>query len=208
MSERKGRPVNGEAEEQLAVGAPEAPEAAAPAGEGGEEAVAGGGGVAATAAPTVEELEAEVRRYKAEAEQHWQQFLHAAADLENYKKQAARAREEAVERTRRAMLAVVLSVVDNIERALEYGGQSDAAASIVEGIRMTHRQVLELLANMGVRPLEAVGRPFDARYHEAVEVVPASAEHPDGTVVAEVQRGYLIGDEVLRPARVRVAREG
>ncbi len=208
MSERKGRPVNGEAEEPLAVGAPEVPEAAAPAGEEGEEAVAGGGGVAATAAPTVEELEAEVRRYKAEAEQHWQQFLHAAADLENYKKQAARAREEAVERTRRAMLAVVLSVVDNIERALEYSGQGDAAASIVEGIRMTHRQVLDLLANMGVRPFEAVGKPFDARYHEAVEVVPASAEHPSGTVAAEVQRGYLIGDEVLRPARVRVAREG
>ncbi len=207
MSERKARPVDGEAEEPLAVGTPESPEAAGTAREEGGEAVAGEG-VAATAVPTIEELEAEVRRYKAEAEQHWQQFLHAAADLENYKKQAARTREEAVERTRRGMLAVVLSVVDNIERALEYSGQSDAAASIVEGIRMTHRQVLDLLANMGVRPFEAVGRPFDARYHEAVEVVPASAEHPSGTVVAEVQRGYLIGDDVLRPARVRVAREG
>jgi molecular chaperone GrpE len=207
MTERKPRPVNGEAEEPLAVGAPEVPEAAMAAGEEGE-AAADREGAAATAVPTVEELEAEVRRYKAEAEQHWRQFLHAAADLENYKKQAARAREEAVERTRRAMLAVVLSVVDNIERALEYGGQSDTAASIVEGIRMTHRQVLDLLANMGVRPFEAVGKPFDARYHEAVEVVPASVEYPSGTVVAEVQRGYLIGDEVLRPARVRVAREG
>src|SRR3970282_2558885 len=87
------------------------------------------------AAPSSEQLEAEVQRYKGQAEQHWQQFLHAAADLENYKKQAARAREDAVERTRRAMLAVILSVVDNIERALEYGGQSDAAASIVGGMR-------------------------------------------------------------------------
>ncbi|MDQ7850097.1 MAG: nucleotide exchange factor GrpE [Armatimonadota bacterium] len=206
MTERKARPVNGEAEEPLAVGTPEVPQA--PAGEAGQAAPAGGEEVAGTAVPTVEELTAELARYKAEAEQHWQQFLHAAADLENYKKQAARAREEAVERTRRAMLAVILSVVDNIERALEYSGQSDAAASIVEGIRMTHRQVLELLANMGVRPFETVGKPFDARYHDAVEVVSASAEHPSGTVVAEVQRGYLIGDEVLRPARVRVAREG
>src|SRR3989304_4413710 len=158
------------------------------------------------AAPSSEQLEAEVQRYKAQAEQHWQQFLHAAADLENYKKQAARAREDAVERTRRAMLTVILSVVDNIERALEYGGQGDAAASIIEGIRMTHRQILDLLANMGVRPFDTAGRLFDARYHEAVEVV-APTEHPTGTVVAEVQRGYLIGDEVLRPARVRVARE-
>jgi molecular chaperone GrpE len=156
---------------------------------------------------TVEELEAEVRRYKAEAEEHWQQFLHAAADLENYKKQAARAREDAVGRTRRALLTVILSVVDNIERAVAYGGQSEDAAPIVEGIRMTHRQVLDLLANMGVRPFEAAGKPFDTRYHEAVEVVPPAGEHVAGQVVAEIQRGYLLGDEVLRPARVRVARE-
>ena len=60
---------------------------------------------------------------------------------------------------------------------------------------------------MGVRRFVAAGEPFDARCHVVVEVVPPTDEHPAGTVVAEVQRGYLIGDEVLRPARVRVARE-
>jgi len=162
----------------------------------------------AEAPATAEDLAAALRQAREQAEQHWQQFLRTAADLENYKKQAIRAREDAVERTRRAMLTVVLSVVDNIERALEYAGQNDAATAIVEGIRMTHRQTLDLLANMGVRPFPATGKPFDARYHEAVEVVPPTAEHPSGTVVAEVQHGYLIGDEVLRPARVRVARDG
>lgn len=156
---------------------------------------------------TVEELEAEVARQKGEAEQNWRQFLHAAADLENYKKQAARARDDAVERTRRALLTVILSIVDNIERALEYGAQSDEAGPIVEGIRMTHRQILETLTNMGVRSFAAKGKPFDPHYHEAVEVVPPTEEHPAGQVVVEVQRGYLLGDEVLRPARVRVARE-
>lgn len=169
--------------------------------EGGES------GVSERTAATVEELEAEVRRIKAEAEANWRQFLHAAADLENYKKQAARAREDAVERTRRALFTVILSVVDNIERALDYSTQSEEAGPIVEGIRMTHRQVLDLLANMGVRSFVAAGKPFDARYHEAVEVVAPTGEHPAGQVVAEVQRGYLVGDEVLRPARVRVARE-
>ncbi len=201
MSEGKGRRVDGEAE---AAESPEAPEASS---EAPPEAESGHPSEESAAAPTIEQLEAEVRRYKTEAEQHWQQFLHAAADLENYKKQALRAREEAVERTRRVMLAVILSVVDNIERALEYSGQSDASGSIVEGIRMTHRQTLDLLANMGVRSFEAAGQPFDARYHEAVEVVAPTAEHPAGTVVAELQRGYLIGKEVLRPARVRVTRE-
>jgi len=200
MNEGKGWRGDGEAEGPRAAGTPEV--------QGEPEAtdVTETADAPSAAAPSSEQLEAEVQRYKAQAEQHWQQFLHAAADLENYKKQAARAREDAVERTRRAMLTVILSVVDNIERALEYGGQSDAAASIVEGIRMTHRQILDLLANMGVRPFDTAGRLFDARYHEAVEVV-APTEHPTGTVVAEVQRGYLIGDEVLRPARVRVARE-
>ncbi len=197
MSERKVRRVDGEAETPESTEAP----------EGLPEAETNDTPQESAAPPTIEQLEAEVRRYKAEAEQNWQQFLHAAADLENYKKQAARAREDAVERTRRAMLAVILSVVDNIERALEYSGQSDAAALIVEGIRMTHRQILDLLANMGVRSFDTVGRPFDVRYHEAVEVVAPTEAHPTGTVVAEVQRGYLSGDEVLRPARVRVSRE-
>ncbi len=190
MTEGHGRRTNGEAE-----GNPEAsPEAAA-----AEENV--------STPQTVEDLGAELLRVRAEAEQNWQQFLHAAADLENYKKQAVRAREDAVARTRRAMLGVILVVVDNIERALDYGGQTEASVPIVEGIRMTHRRVLDQLASMGVRPFDAVGKPFDARYHEAVEVVPATEEHPPGTVVAEVERGYLIGQEVLRPARVRVTRE-
>lgn len=158
-------------------------------------------------APTVQELEAEVVRLKGEAEANWRQFLHAAADLENYKKQAARAREDAVERTRRALLAVILTVVDNIERALDYGAQADEAGPIVEGIRLTHRQALETLTNMGVRPFAATGHPFDPRFHEAVEVVAPTDVHPAGQVVAEVQRGYMLGGEVLRPARVRVARE-
>lgn len=196
MTERNARPVDGDPEERIPAEE-----------EGGREPGDGAPGEAGGAAPPVD-LEAEVHRYKAEAEQHWQQFLHAAADLENYKKQAIRARDDAVERTRRALFAVILTVVDNVERALDYGDQNDTAGAIRAGIRMTHRQTLDLLASMGVRPLSAVGQPFDPRFHEAVEVVPADRDHAPGTVVAEIQRGYLIGDEVLRPARVRVAQPG
>lgn len=153
----------------------------------------------------IAELRAEVERLRSEAERNWQQFLHAAADLENYKKQAARQREDAVQRARQSLLAVILAVVDTLERALEHAG-SDGAA-ILEGIRMAHRQVVDLLANMGVRPMEARGQPFDPRYHEAVDVVSPEEWGVDpGTVVEEVQRGYLLDGEVLRPARVRVAK--
>lgn len=155
---------------------------------------------------TVESLRAQLARYKDEAEHNWQQFLHAAADLENYKKQAVRQRDEAVQRTRHSLLYVVLGVVDNLERAL--GHASDTADdAIVEGIRMTHRQITEMLGSLGVRPMEAAGKAFDPKYHEAIDVVPAaSAGTASGTVVADVQKGYLLDGEVLRPAKVRVAK--
>lgn len=168
-------------------------------------------------AGTADALRAEVARLTEEAERNWQQFLRAAADLENYRKQAIRQREEAVTATRRAMLGIILGVVDTLERALahttgpqpgslEDGGEAEGnAAAIAEGIRLAHRHVLGVLGTMGVRPMEAVGQPFDPRVHEAVEAVAADAATAPGTIVAEVQRGYLIGEDVLRPARVRVA---
>ncbi len=179
-----------------------------PAGSGAEAETAPAPPASAetpTPEEVIAELRAEVERLRAEAERNWQQFLHAAADLENYKRQAARQREDAVQRARHSLLAVILAVVDTLERALEHAGGDGAA--ILEGIRMTHRQVLDLLANMGVRPMEARGQPFDPRYHEAVDVV-SPDEHgvAPGTVVEEVQRGYLLNGEVLRPARVRVAK--
>ena len=151
-------------------------------------------------------LRAQADRYKAEAERNWQQFLHAAADLENYKKQAVRQRDEAVQRVRTSLLSVVLAVVDNLERALEHSAASEPGA-VLEGIRMTHRQVMDMLHNMGVRPIEARGKPFDPRVHEAIDVAPARdlGAAPD-TVVEEIQRGYLLNGEMLRPARVRVAK--
>lgn len=159
----------------------------------------------APTAESIEELRAQVERYKEEAERNWQQFLHAAADLENYKKQAARHREDAVQRTRASMLIVILSVVDTLERALEHG--TEGREAVIEGIRMTLRHLLDLLANMGIRPMEAKGKPFDPRFHEAVDVASPDEHGVDaGIVVEEIQKGYLVNGEVLRPARVRVAK--
>lgn len=162
---------------------------------------------------TVEGLRAEVARLKDEAERNWQQFLRTAADLENYRKQAARQRDDAVAAMRLGMLNVILGVVDTLERALEHaegrnanaglrGGGSTSA--ITEGIRLAHRQVLDKLRSMDVKPMETIGTHFDPRLHDAVEVVPATTA-PPGTIVGEIERGYMLGDEVLRPAKVRVA---
>jgi molecular chaperone GrpE len=158
---------------------------------------------------SVEDLRARVRQASDEARRNWQQFLHSAADLENYKKQAARDRQEAVERTRRQMLSLVLGVLDNLERAMAFGGAADGHAKpLLEGIRMAHRQILDQIKTLGVRPIEAAGASFDPRLHEAVAVVPAEQAHqPAGTVAGEVLRGYLLNDDVLRPAKVAVVGE-
>jgi molecular chaperone GrpE len=151
-------------------------------------------------------LRAKVREAREEAQRNWQHFLHSAADLENYKKQAARERQDAVERTRRQMLSLVLGVVDNLERALSF--DEAGTGTLLEGLRMAHREVLTQLAAVGVRPIDAVGKPFDPRLHEAVSVVaPSSAGQKAGTVVAEPLRGYLLNEDVLRPSKVAVVGE-
>jgi molecular chaperone GrpE len=203
MSEERAEQEAAELE-RADVHAAEAPE------EGGE--AAGPEGSVPPAPVTPEEVAAlreEVERYRQEAERNWQQFLHAAADLENYKKAAARMQRDAVERTRRQMLRVVLGAVDDLERAIHYAEQAaehEAVAGILEGLRMTHRSLLEQLRALGVERMEAVGERFDPERHEAVEL--ASAEEAGvepGTVLGVVQHGYTLDGRVLRPARVRVA---
>lgn len=151
------------------------------------------------------EAREEAREAREEAQRNWQHFLHSAADLENYKKLAARDRHEAVERTRRNMVSLILSVLDTLERALAYAGDDLAAHPLVEGLRMAQRQILEQLRTLGVRPIEAVGHTFDPRLHEVVEVVsPDETGQASGTIVSEVLKGYVINEEVLRPAKVKV----
>ena len=154
-----------------------------------------------------EALRGKVQEAREEAQRNWKHFLHSAADLENYKKQAVRDRQDAVDRTRRQMLSLVLSVLDNLERALAFGDEDGPNKALVDGLRMTHRQILSQLAAVGVKPIEAAGRRFDPRLHEAVGVVPAvSPNQASGTVAGEVLKGYLFNDEVLRPAKVTVVR--
>lgn len=154
-------------------------------------------------------LRQEVERYRQEAERNWQQFLHAAADLENYKKAAARMQQDAVERTRRQMLLVLLGAVDDLERAIAYAereAEHETVAGILKGLRMTHRSLLDQLRALGVERMEVTGERFDPAHHEAVEVASADeAGVEPGTVLEVVLPGYVLNGRVLRPARVRVA---
>lgn len=130
---------------------------------------------------------------EAKAKENWDQFLRARADLENYRRRIERDLELMVRRGKRDMVLRLLDVVDALERATEWEGSAE----------LITRQLLKVLADEGVKPIECAGQPFDPAVHEAVDVRTDPAVGAP-TVTDVLQKGYTWEGEVLRPARVRV----
>jgi molecular chaperone GrpE len=128
-------------------------------------------------------------------------LLRLAADFENYKKRVARERQEYVALANERLLAELLPIVDDLERALNAAEQHEEA-QLEEGVRLVHRSLAGLLERHGVTPIETDGK-FDPHVHEALLSQPSEAE--EGSVIDVVQKGYKLGDRVVRPARVVVA---
>ena len=139
-----------------------------------------------------------------ERDELYDRLLRTTAEFDNYRKRVERERREAQERAAAGLLEELLPVVDDLERALgvEAGVEAEPYR---RGVELIHKQLLDLLARRGVTTIEAVGTPFDPHVHEAVsyEPRPGSAE---GEVFEEVRRGYKLGDRLLRPSMVKVAR--
>jgi molecular chaperone GrpE len=133
-------------------------------------------------------------------EEH-QRHLRAAADLENYKKRAAKEREEVKRFGIERLLKDLIPVVDNLERALGAAPEGDPLSG---GVRLVLKSLEETLGRHGVKAFSALGQPFDPRLHEALLQV-ASSDQPPGTVVLEHGRGYTLNDRLVRPAMVGVA---
>jgi molecular chaperone GrpE len=134
-------------------------------------------------------------------EQADDRLLRLAADFDNYKKRAAREREEYVTLANARLLAELLPVLDDLERALAAAEQHEEA-QLEEGVRLVHRSLAALLERHGVTPIDVAGK-FDPHVHEALLSQPSEAE--EGSVIDVVQKGYTLGDRVVRPARVVVA---
>ena len=111
-----------------------------------------------------------------------------------------------IERNRREILSELLEVVDNLERAIDAAKRSPSADSLLQGVDMVRRQFLSKLEGLGVRPIESTDSQFDPTLHEAVTTVPATTPAQDGVIVGVIRPGYRIGEDVLRPAAVAVAR--
>ena len=143
----------------------------------------------------------EVEPLRQALEEAQQRHLRLLAEFDNFRRRTAREQEAARREGRAAALRPLLPVLDTLERALAAGSTDP---DFYEGVAATHRLFIAALREAGAEPVESVGRPFDPNLHEAVATVPSDGV-PPGTVAREVQRGWRLGDELLRPAQVVVA---
>ncbi len=131
--------------------------------------------------------------------------LRLAAEMDNTRKRLDREKSEGISYANESIMRQLIEVVDNLERAVEHGAKDENCEGLLDGVRMTHKSLLDLLARFGAAPFESMGSTFDPNRHEAV-IQEQNPEYPDMTVTREFQKGYTLRDRLLRPARVGVAR--
>jgi molecular chaperone GrpE len=147
------------------------------------------------------ELEEKLAELERERDEYLNDLKRVAADFENYRKRVVRDQEGLVARAHERLVKELLPVLDDLERALEAAAQHEEA-KLEEGVRLVHRELMEALAREGLVEVETDGQ-FDPHVHEALLSQPSEQE--DGSVVEVLQKGYRLGDRVLRPARVVVS---
>lgn len=150
------------------------------------------------------DLDQQLAEAKAQAAEYLDQWRRSAADFANYRKRTEREREEITLFSNAALLSRLLPVLDDFDRAMAALPAELQHFTWVEGITLIDRKLRMVLESEGLKPIEAVGKPFDPEWHEAVLREETNA-WPDGQVIAELQRGYELHGRALRPSLVKVA---
>ncbi|MGO9020728.1 MAG: nucleotide exchange factor GrpE [Syntrophobacteraceae bacterium] len=132
-------------------------------------------------------------------------ILRLAAELDNTRKRLEREKSEGICYANESIMRQLVDVADNLERAVEHGERDENCEGLLDGVRMTLKSFIDVLARFGAAPFESVGSSFDPNRHEAV-VQEQNPDYPDMTVTREFQKGYTLRDRLLRPARVGVSR--
>ena len=145
---------------------------------------------------------AEVTRQR---DDYYDRLLRKTAEFDNYRKRTDRERQQLAEAAAADLIKELLPLVDDLERALKADAGTDGAAAIRRGVELIHKQLLETLRKRGVTPIEALGSDFDPHFHMAVAHEPGQGRR-EGEVIEEFTRGYMLGDRLLRPAMVKVAK--
>ncbi|MGD8263497.1 MAG: nucleotide exchange factor GrpE [Desulfobacterales bacterium] len=155
---------------------------------------------------SVKDLEDKLHSKEEEVKETYERLLRVSAEFENYKKRSAREMEEFRKFANQSLIKEMLSVVDNLELAMNSTDSQKAVdKGVVEGLEMTHREILKVFERFNVKPIDAKNQAFDPSFHEAV-MQEETDEFPENTVINEMQKGYLIHDRLLRPAMVVVAK--
>jgi molecular chaperone GrpE len=154
--------------------------------------------------PAADQNAGEIAGLKRERDELHDRLLRKTAEFDNYRRRIERERREQSDIAVVDLLVQLLSVIDDFDRALTVDAGPEASA-YRKGVELIHTKLNDVLRRYNVRPFEAIGADFDPNVHQAV-VHEASPEHREGEVIAELQRGYMIGDRLLRPAMVKVAK--
>ena len=164
----------------------------------GSAAETAGTAVAADGQASIEELQRQ-------RDDYYDRLLRKAAEFDNFRKRTERERQALSEAAAADLIQDLLPLVDDLERALKADPGTEGAEAYRRGVELIHRQLTEVLRKRGVRPIEAIGANFDPHFHQAVVHQP-SAEHRDGEIIEEFRRGYMLGERLLRPSMVKVAK--
>ncbi len=156
-------------------------------------------------APEIEKLREQIAAKELETQKNYDLLLRQSAELENFKKRAAREKQEAIKFGNESLVKDLLPVLDNLERAVEHAGPEGNETPLLEGVEMVLKGFLEVLEKHGVKQVSAKGEPFDPQKHEAFARV-ESKDHQPNTVVQELHKGYFMADRLLRPSLVSVAK--
>jgi molecular chaperone GrpE len=204
--EPRNIPISFDGEEGLGSNPEEGTESLQEVEREGESSGTGGEEGAADPEPdAVAQLQEQIDALTAEKASLYDKLLRRQAEFENYRKRVERERSELYQHGRDDVLLQFLPVVDNFERALSSLETSEGdAEALRHGVELIHKQFKDALSKFGLEAVEAVGKTFDPHVHEAV-TTEATDKHKENTVIQEFQRGYRIGDRLLRPAKVKVA---
>jgi molecular chaperone GrpE len=146
--------------------------------------------------------QADVQRQR---DEYYDLLLRKQAEFDNYRKRIERDRQSLSEAAAAGMIEELLPVIDDLDRALAAEAVGESAQAYRLGVELIYRQLGDILRKRGVRPIEALGADFDPHYHQAVSYEPADGRR-DGEVIEEFRRGYMLGDRLLRPSMVKVAK--
>ena len=146
----------------------------------------------------------EADAFKKQAEENYQKLLRVQADYDNFRRRSRLEKEEFAKYASQKLIEQLLPVFDNFDRALAAGKDNKDPEAFMKGVDMIFRQFAAVFEGEGVKPIEAVGQPFNPEYHQAIMQV-ESEEHEEGIVVEEVQKGYMMKDKVIRPTMVKVS---